>query len=546
MRGSRNDFAPRPRDVAQPVYLPPTWMSEAVLTPEEAEAPESLLGTLLDERYRIDAVLGEGGIGCVYRGTLTRLERPVAIKVLHDRHQGKIAIRQRFAREALALAALDHPNIVSVHDYGTDGGLLYLVMELIDGVELADRIAEGPLEPFAALGIVRQLLRSLAYAHDRGLVHRDLKPGNVMIRPLGDGAFHSTVLDFGLAKFVADDTNDEKLTQSGHVLGTPAYMSPEQAAGEQVDARSDVFALGMIAAELLTGVRPLGDLDGAERMKRLLLEPMPALSTLTGESAFATELEVFVARCLATRRDDRFRDGRDALLAFQNLPVEPVVPRSTDRLPTRMSGPGTVPATQRMPARPWAFALGGVLVGAALGAGATLAIGGPDEASAVASDASGPDTVSPLAANQIWTRGASPDARVPAGLVPLHRRIAAGQQPSRTELRPIYRYAQDHPHDPFPHLMLGRTYTSRRWFSDALESYERALAEDPSVANEPQMRQDVLKMATVESVSPRAIALAVRAYGAELVPTLDEYLEDIENRARRARLEALRARLLAN
>ncbi|MEM1417489.1 MAG: serine/threonine-protein kinase, partial [Myxococcota bacterium] len=192
--------------------------------------PERLIGEVLGERYRVDALLGEGGIGRVYRATHLKLDRPVAVKVLLEEHRELALQRQRFEREVRTLARLRHPNIVTVVDFGVAEGLPYLVMELVEGEDL-DALLEGggPFAPERAFEVLRQVLKSLAYAHEKGIVHRDLKPSNVLLTSLPDGSEHVEVLDFGLAKFIdpVEEAASPKLTRAGCIVGSPAYMAPE-------------------------------------------------------------------------------------------------------------------------------------------------------------------------------------------------------------------------------------------------------------------------------------------------------------------------------
>src|SRR5262245_37395314 len=205
--------------------------------------------------YRIRSKLGEGGMGAVYRATDTKLNREVAIKVLPDTFAGDADRLARFTREAQVLASLNHPNIAAI--YGVEERAL--VMELVEGPILADRIAQGPIALEEALPMLKQMAEALEYAHERGVVHRDLKPANIKITPEG----RVKVLDFGLAKAVSGEptaadpisspTVTMRSTQPGVVLGTAAYMSPEQARGQNVDRRADIWAFGVILFEMLTG-----------------------------------------------------------------------------------------------------------------------------------------------------------------------------------------------------------------------------------------------------------------------------------------------------
>jgi serine/threonine protein kinase len=205
--------------------------------------------------YRITSKLGEGGMGAVYRATDTKLNRDVAMKVLPDAFAADPDRSARFTREAQVLASLNHPNIAAI--YGVEEGTL--ILELVEGPTLAERIARGPMPLDEALAIARQIAEALEYAHEKGIVHRDLKPANVKVT--GEGLVK--VLDFGLAKALGSDpapgdptsspTLTIRATMAGIVIGTPAYMSPEQAKGKPVDRRADIWAFGVLLAEMLTG-----------------------------------------------------------------------------------------------------------------------------------------------------------------------------------------------------------------------------------------------------------------------------------------------------
>jgi serine/threonine protein kinase/tetratricopeptide (TPR) repeat protein len=205
--------------------------------------------------YEIIGPLGAGGMGEVYRARDTRLEREVAIKVLPASARPHPEARERFRREALALSRLNHPNIEMVLDLGEDAGVDFLVLELVPGESLAARVARGRVPEREAAEIGAQVAEALAEAHERGVMHRDLKPGNIMLTPKG----RAKVLDFGLAKFHAtatDETQTMGLTQVGTTTGTPAYMAPEQLLGEPIDPRADLYSLGVVLYELTTGQRP--------------------------------------------------------------------------------------------------------------------------------------------------------------------------------------------------------------------------------------------------------------------------------------------------
>jgi serine/threonine-protein kinase len=280
-----------------------------------------LLGRVLDERYRIDTPLGVGGMGAVYRGTHLKLNSPVAIKLLLDQHTSSGALRKRFEREAKALAALAHPNIVAITDYGVASDIPYLVMELLEGEPLSRRLPSAPFAPSQVLELTQQLLRALSFVHERGLVHRDLKPANVFMQRLPDGEVRVKLLDFGLAKSVQSESAsvDQHLTPAGEAVGTPAYMPPEQIAGGPPDARTDVYALGVILFQMLSGRLPFVG-EPMEQLKSHLLAPVPSLSQAHPNGRARPELDAFLQRAMAKRPDGRFQDAAEMLAALDAIP----------------------------------------------------------------------------------------------------------------------------------------------------------------------------------------------------------------------------------
>lgn len=285
----------------------------------ESYRDDPLIGQTIAGRYAIVSVLGSGGLGKVYEARHVALDRPVAVKLLHHELESREELRKRFEREAKALSALSHPNIVTVTDFGLHEGSLFIAMERLRGEALTDFLARGRPAPARALTIFRQILRALAYAHAQGVVHRDLKPANVFLCALDDED-HVEVLDFGLAKFV-DETSagDGALTQTGLILGTPAYMAPEQAGGGSSDARADVYASALILFELLTGRRVFDYQAPSELLRAHLIEPPPRLNQVCPTLHASDALEAFVQNALAKAPADRFADGSVMLQAFDDL-----------------------------------------------------------------------------------------------------------------------------------------------------------------------------------------------------------------------------------
>ncbi|MBC7172166.1 MAG: serine/threonine protein kinase, partial [Polyangiaceae bacterium] len=284
-------------------------------------ASDPFLGHVLDGRYAIEERLGEGGLGVVYRAKQTRLGRPVAVKVLHAEHAQKPALRARFEREARSLGTLIHPNIVQVIDYGIEEGAPFLVMELLEGRALNDAIRAG-IEVGRAWEIGRTIVAAVAYAHARRVVHRDLKPANVFLQRDSEGKEITRVLDFGLAKFVDDDESDATvLTKAGSILGTPAYMSPEQAAGGATDERSDVYSLGIVLFELLTGQRPFQG-SPVDLLRMHLVAELPTLSSARPGIPNSDAIDAVLRRATAKSVGGRYADAAELLAALDALPRE--------------------------------------------------------------------------------------------------------------------------------------------------------------------------------------------------------------------------------
>ena len=277
-----------------------------------------MVGRVLDGRFRMDVLLGEGGLGQVYRGTHLRLGRPVAIKVMHAHHVTKGELRTRFDREARSLAALAHPNVVGVIDYGVDGDLPFLVMDFLEGRTLEAAIHDG-IPSDRVVPIFRDVLRAVAYAHGIGLVHRDLKPANVFLHKVPEIGEVVRVLDFGLAKFIDGEGAGATVTRAGMVIGTPAYMSPEQATASIVDARADVYSLGVLLFEMITGQRPFTGDDGAEVLRKHLLQPLPDMRELAPRSPLVAQLEPIVKRATEKSKADRYSDAADMAAALDAL-----------------------------------------------------------------------------------------------------------------------------------------------------------------------------------------------------------------------------------
>jgi eukaryotic-like serine/threonine-protein kinase len=291
------------------------------MTQGEPQETDPLVGTLVAGKYRIVKQLGEGGMGCVYLAEqqLGSTARKVALKTLHKHLSHDPAIKARFDREAGTVAALEHPNTIQVYDFGAmEDGTLYLVMEFVQGRSVADILEkDGAMPPARVENIMRQVCGSLEEAHGHGIVHRDLKPDNVVLCERAGQKDWVEVLDFGIAKRSSEhDPNEAKLTQQGMVLGTPPYMSPEQFTGQPVDARSDIYALGVMAYEMLVGKYPFEANTAWEWASKHMTEAPRPIETQALGANVPDRMRAAITRALAKNKDERFATVKEFYDSF--------------------------------------------------------------------------------------------------------------------------------------------------------------------------------------------------------------------------------------
>jgi hypothetical protein len=271
-------------------------------TLELKDIPRTLGG-----RYRLDRCIGKGGMGLVYQAYDLELERNIAIKILHPELAKNRSLVRRVAREAWVAAQLKHPNIVTIYDFSRAGdGPVFIVMELIQGKTLSSVISSGSMSPGKTAECFIQIFAAVEAAHAKGIVHRDLKPDNVLLAWNGEGQIHVTLLDFGIAKLKSGNS-DTRLTQTGTVLGTPLYWSPEQREHRQVDSRSDIYSLGVIVTEVLTGSPPF---PGNTRPDQIASSVRNEIS-LDHAPDLGQPLREAIYLCLATNPGDRFQSVSD-------------------------------------------------------------------------------------------------------------------------------------------------------------------------------------------------------------------------------------------
>jgi serine/threonine-protein kinase len=322
------------------------------------------LGTVLDGRYRLDERLGAGGMGVVYRGERVGIGKTVAVKFLQDVAAALPELVRRFEREISAMSRLSHPHLTGVIDSGVSAGAPYLVMDYQLGRSLGEFIGDKGMAPGRAVGIARQILGGMAYAHRGGVVHRDLKPDNIMLLNDFDGDFVK-ILDFGLAKIVRGDGDDKsELTTSGLALGTPGYMSPEQAQGRNADQRSDLYSVGVILYLMVTGRKPFVA-ESPLAVLRMHMDQKPDPPRKVKPDCCSPELEKAILRSLEKAPSARFQnatefaralettpEGREASMPLIDLSMAAVDPSNPSLPSEKMPVPPTVaerPASKRRP-----------------------------------------------------------------------------------------------------------------------------------------------------------------------------------------------------
>ena len=356
-----------------------------------------IIGSIIADRYLVLSKLGEGGMGRVYLAEHVKMGRKSAVKVMNPGTVNDADAISRFNREAANASRISHQHVAQVYDFGeTSDGLIYLAMEYVEGEKLTDILArDGALPPERAGEIVRQVAEALSVAHDMGIVHRDLKPDNIMLAKFRDGSDCVKVVDFGIAK--AAGVEAQKVTKTGLVIGTPEYMSPEQIAGDPLDGRSDIYSLGLVAFNMLTGRLPFPSKTAQESVIMRLTEPPMRLGQMRPQIAWTPAVQAVMDKALqrdaALRYSSANEFGRALSAAVQGLSA--AIPVDATRVmaepdawvpPTRVAE-SAPPAARRRVGRLTAVAAAVVVVAAAvLAYVATRGAGSDADATTVARD----------------------------------------------------------------------------------------------------------------------------------------------------------------
>lgn len=518
---------------------------------EDTLASDPRVGQILQGRYRILERVASGGMGVVYRGERLELGRAVAIKFLHGWVAEDPNTQKRFRLEAQAMSQLSHPCCVSIIDFGVEGTAPFMVMDFVTGETLRSRVhAGGPLPVKQALGIVRQVLAGLAHAHVKGIVHRDIKPDNIVLTEATGLGDQVRILDFGLARLRDTATN---LTL-GMPVGTPSYMAPEQIRGEEVDARTDLYSAGVLLFELLTGQKPFN----AERAAAVMLQhqeaPPPTLASLLPGAGFSQQLEELVGKAMAKKPEDRFQSAADFAVALEALPELAAAP-----------APGLVltpPALRPLDAgAPAVLAPSGPQARARLGKGALVAVGGVglllvggsamllwlearNEPPAVSTQ-----TVmeKPAAAPRVSPDGSKKGAAgEPARTIPpeqlpgieqIERWVRAGQRDQA--LSALAQLRAKFPTSAYAPYLEGKVnFDNLRWV-DGIASYGAAIHNNPAYRSDPTLIRDVIRCLVSDRFHAKCEEFLVQEVGAPSATFLEEAAREdayANVRARAARI----------
>jgi serine/threonine-protein kinase len=516
-------------------------------------------GELIDSRYRITGHLGRGGMGHVYRAEHVKIRRPVALKLLRSEFRNLPGFQERFEREAFASGKLRHPNCVAVTDCGTlDDGSSFLVMELLEGRSLVDVLeTERRVSVTRALRIARHALRGLGHAHAADVIHRDVKPENIFLVRHGDDHEFAKILDFGIAKLIGDSAGKD-LTQVGIALGSPRYMSPEQATGRPLDPRSDLYSLTTVLFELIAGRNPFYADDPMEAVRMHVKKPPPTFADVDPMLSVPPAVEALVLRGLSKDADGRPQTADEYITAIDAILAAPIA-RSPVPVPARVPAPAVQPVpvpvpapvhvhaprpadTIPVPARPRApsrdhrrwYVIGGILAILVI----AIAIGASDSANpdaASGGDDDGEITMDP----EVLGAGVPAEAlaNIPA-LAGVQSDIRAGNLDAAH--RALKKLRSQHRQDPHVHYLLGHVYMQKRWWSDGFDAYRDAVAGHPAYRDDRVLIRNAIRNLSSPSQAYRGERFLSNEIGAPAIPLL----EDAAEHAQSKRVRENAARLL--
>lgn len=518
-----------------------------------------MLGTVVESRYRIERVLGVGGVGVVYEARHLRIQHLVALKLLRGGFETSPLVKRRFEREARVLSELSHPNIVGLTDYGIHDGAPYLVMERLEGRGLEVWLEDADPSPREGIQVMKDVLRGIAFAHDKGVLHRDLKPANIYLQRLADGEEHPKLLDFGLAKLFDPDVEEGEptLTREGSILGTPAYMAPEQAAGSAVGTAADVYSAGVVLFEILAGRPPFSADRRTELLRQHMIDDVPDPSFFRAGLKTSPEMRELLLRALAKEPSARYKDGRELLAALEALPPNAAWLEETDE------SDATRPVVRRTlisrrPAKPgarspWVYPLLALAVGAVVVGGAWQFVRSTEQPSTTTPPTeepidSAPQDEAPLLPiaepvdESELLDGADPFSRpMPEALAELAASLTRSEGLDRNAHRETRLYQRLNPDDPRPTLLLAHDLADRASWPQAVERYELAYSRWPETMGDPRMLTDLILCHLQEE--ERASDLLVLAYGEDAVPAVRQRLARSEHRPTRLLLRRLISRL---
>ena len=521
---------------------------------EGEQTRDARIGMVLQDRYRILSCIGEGGMGNVYRAERLQLGRQVAVKFLQDGVVRDPKVLKRFEREAQAMGSLSHPNCVSVFDFGTAGSP-YLVMDLVEGKSLRSIIDEDIVPASRAIRIARQVLSGLSHAHAHGIIHRDIKPDNIMVESSA-AEDHVRIFDFGLAKLLGSQPD---LTR-GLAVGTPNYMAPEQLSEGTVTERTDVYAVGIVLFEMLTGRKPFQDANVMEILRRQLQMPPPRLRQVSPRHDYSPALETLLLRAMAKLQAERFPTAAALAAALDEVPeargesagrasqsshafqatvfadlgVDSLgasggqaraVERSAAAPAARAeTTDGVVPA-RRSVSRRGRTAL---LVSAAAVLAAMIAVAVQKGRPPVPIAQPGP--LEPIASP------AAPPADDTDFAARVEALLKAGDR--HRAMRLLADLRRQHPSDPALAALQARLYFEQHWWSEGLAAYRVALRSDPTRAGDPVLIGHVISSLQSWRFHPTAAAF-LRQLGDPARPMLEQAARRHESPSVRSRAAML-------